>query len=135
MESKAHGGRTGEPVRTKEVKRFESDIIGLNSHGIFVSLYSDICGKGQVEIDLLHTNKFAIYLSNNNFDGEIIKDFVNLVYKLDKIMTELNTDNSFKITTESMNSVKNYLIDFGNKIATLKTSMKNNIAILNENIF
>lgn len=132
IESKAHGGKTGEPVRTKEVKRFESDIIGLNNHGIFVSLYSDICGKGQVEIDLLHTNKFAVYLSNNNFDGYIIKDFVGLVYKLDRVITDLNTDNSFKITTESMNNVKNYLTDFANKITILKTSMKNNIAILNE---
>lgn len=132
VESKAHGGKTGEPVRTKEVKRFESDIIGLNNHGIFVSLYSDICGKGQVEIDLLHTNKFAVYLSNNNFDGHIIKDFVGLIYKLERVITNLNTDNSFKITTESMNSVKTYLTDFANKITILKTSMKSNIAILNE---
>ena len=38
--------------------------IGLNNHGIFVSLNTRICGKGLLEINLLHNNKLAIYLSS-----------------------------------------------------------------------
>ena len=57
IESKAHGRDNGENVRTQEVKRFESDLEHLNSHGIFVSLYSGICGKGAIEFEFLPTIK------------------------------------------------------------------------------
>ncbi len=132
IESKAHGQFTKEPVRTSEVKRFESDITGLNCHGIFVSLYSGICGKKQIEIDLLPNNKFAVYLSNNNYDCEIIKDHINLIYKLDSIISSATSDDTFRINTESMAVLRNYLNDFNTKINVLKINMKNSINILNE---
>ncbi len=120
------------PIRNEEIKRFESDIMGLNNHGIFISICSDICGKGQIEIDLLSNNKFAIYMSNNNYDGSIIKDYIHLLYKLDNIMSISNDDNNFKINTESMKIIKNSLIDFNNKVSSLKTNLKTCMTILND---
>jgi hypothetical protein len=131
VESKAHGKDTGENVRVAEVKKFESDLLTLNNHGIFVSLYSGICGKGAFEIELLPNNKFAVYLSNNNYDGDIITDVVRLIYKLDRFTSGPESDN-ITISTDSMMRIKAYLTDFNRKIDDLKTSLKNSIRILNE---
>lgn len=131
VESKAHGKDTGENVRVAEVKKFESDLLTLNNHGIFISLYSGICGKGAFEIELLPNNKFAVYLSNNNYDGDIIADVVRLIYKLDRFVSGPESDN-ITISTDSMMRIKAYLTDFNRKIEELKTSLKNSIRILNE---
>jgi len=128
VEVKAHGRETGECVRTCEVKRFESDLISLNNHGIFVSLYSGIVGKGPIEIDLLPTNKFAVYVSNNNYDGDALKEFINLIYKLDGFVSG---EDGLTISTEAMLRIKTHIIDFNNKIGDLKKHMKNSIEILN----
>ena len=128
IEVKAHGRDTGECVRSEQVKRFESDLIGLNNHGIFVSLYSGIVGKAPLEIDLLPTNKFAVYISNNNYDGDAIKEFINLIYKLDGFVSG---EEGVKISTEAMTRVKAHLIDFNTKITALKTNMKSSLEILN----
>jgi hypothetical protein len=131
VESKAHGKETGENVRVSEVKKFESDLLTLNNHGIFVSLYSGICGKGSFEIELLPNNKFAVYISNNNYDGDIITDVVRLVYKLDRFTSGPESDN-ITISTDAMMRIKAYLTDFNRKIDELKTSLKHSIRILNE---
>ena len=131
VESKAHGKETGENVRVAEVKKFESDLLTLNNHGIFVSLYSGICGKGAFEIELLPNNKFAVYLANNNYDGDTITEVLRLIYKLDRFTSGPESDN-ITISTDSMMRIKAYLTDFNRKIDDLKTSLKNSIRILNE---
>lgn len=133
IESKAHGRDSGENVRWSQVKKFESDLLTLNNHGIFVSLYSGICGKGSFEIDLLPNNKFAVYLSNNNYDGDIITEVIRLIYRLDKFVSSENeTEDEFKISTDSMMRIRAYLTDFNRKIEDLKTTLKHSIRILNE---
>ena len=131
VESKAHGKETGENVRIAEVKKFETDLLTLNNHGIFISLYSGICGKGAFEIELLPNNKFAVYLANNNYDGDIITEVLRLIYKLDRFTSGPDSDN-ITISTDSMMRIKAYLTDFNRKIDDLKTSLKNSIRILNE---
>jgi hypothetical protein len=128
IEVKAHGRDTGECVRGEQVKRFETDLIGLNNHGIFVSLYSGIVGKAPFELDLLPTNKFAVYISNNNYDGDAIKEFINLIYKLDGFVSG---EEGVKISTEAMTRIKAHMIDFNTKITQLKTNMKASLDIIN----
>ena len=94
IESKAHGQNTGEKVRTKEIEKFERDLHELDNHGIFVSIYSEIVGKGSLEIKQLPNAKFAIYLSKNMFDVDTIKDMLYLLYKLDDIITTSSTNSS-----------------------------------------
>jgi Fe-S cluster assembly iron-binding protein IscA len=127
IESKAHNDN----VRVAEVKKFESDLLTLNNHGIFVSLYSGICGKNALEIELLPNNKFAIYLSNNNYDGDIITEIIRLIYTLDRFTTGPESEN-ITISTDAMMRIKAYLTDFNRKIDELRTSLKNSIRILNE---
>jgi hypothetical protein len=133
IESKAHGRDTGESVRTQEVNRFESDLIHLNSHGIFVSLYSGICGKGAFEFEYLPSiKKFAFYISRNEFDGGMIAEIVRLVYKLDTFVSDKDEDEMMSITHESIVKIKMHLNDFNRKIDDLKTNSKNSLRILNE---
>ena len=133
IESKAHGRDSGENVRTQEVKRFESDLTHLNSHGIFVSLYSGICGKGAIEFEMLpSTKKFAFYLSRNEFDGNIITEIIRLIYKLDTFVTDKDEADMILITHESILKIKTHLNDFNKKIDDLKTNAKNSLRILNE---
>jgi hypothetical protein len=130
IESKAHGRDNGENVRWNQVKKFESDLLTLNNHGIFVSLYSGICGKGSFEIELLPNNKFAVYLSNNNYDGDMITEVIQLIYRLDKFVS--NESEEFKVSTESMIRIRTYITDFNRKIDELKTTLKHSIRILND---
>jgi len=132
IESKAHGRDTGESVRSQEVRRFESDLTHLNSHGIFVSLYSGICGKGAIEFELLPSKKFAFYLSKNEFDGSLISEIVRLIYKLDTFMCDKDESDMMSINHESIVRIKSHLNDFNRKIDDLKTSAKNSLRILNE---
>jgi hypothetical protein len=115
-------------VGTMEVKKFESDLLGLDNHGIFVSLNTKICGKGLIEINLMHNNKFSVFLSCNNYDREIIKDMVTLIYKLDSY----NSDDNFKLTQESVTRIKNYIVDYVIKIKSIKTHLKTSLDLLGQ---
>lgn len=124
LEIKAYQNSVG----TIETRKFENDIIGLNTHGIFISLHSGICSKGQIEFDKLPTGKFAIYISNNN-DMDIIKEYILLLFKFD---TLCNFDDDFSINQESIMDIKRYLDSQNNKISFIKTNMKTCMTALNE---
>jgi hypothetical protein len=118
----------GESVRSAEVKRFESDVTKLKNHGIFVSLNSPIVGKSNMEIDLLPTNKLACYLSNNNYDGQTIKELINVIYMMDGFMSD---DSELKMSYDTMTKIKTYLNDYANKVIHLRLNMKSSLEILN----
>lgn len=141
LESKAHGEGTGEKVRAKEVARFQSDLMGLNVNGIFVSLHSGIVGKGEMEIDQLSNGKFAVYLSNNKYDVGVIHDMLMLLYRLDKITAaaagegDAAIDDTIKVPQETMRRVQMYLKDFAGKVAVTKTHLKDSMSLLSELTF
>ena len=143
LESKAHGEGTGEKVRAKEVLRFQSDLLGLNAHGIFVSLYSGIVGKGELEIEQLANGKFAVYLSNNKYDVGIIQDMLLLLYRLDKITSGAaggdgegeESEPVIRVPQETMRRVQLFLKDFAGKVAVTKTHLKDSLSLLSELTF
>ena len=133
LESKAHGQTSGEKVRAKEVTRFQTDLLGLNSHGIFVSLHSDIVGKSSVSIEQLASGKFAVYLSNNNYDVNIIQDMVCLIHRLDKICDRSSDEinGTIRLSQDTLTQIQLYLKDFASKAASLKTHLKESLNIVN----
>lgn len=138
VESKAHGEQTGEKVRAKETVRFQSDLLAMNSHGIFVSIFSEIAGKGKIEFQVLSNNKLAVYLSNNNYDVDIINDVLQLIYRVDQITRDggaAEAAGMIKVTPESMMRVQLYLKDFAVKVQTTKTHMKEAMSLLNDLTF
>jgi hypothetical protein len=131
IESKAHGQYTGEKIRSKEVEKFERDLLELDNHGIFVSVYSDIASKGQLEIIQLPNAKFAIYLSKNRYDCDIIQDMIYLLYKLDEIITTSNTNSKISLTPETILKIQNIIKTTSVKLNTVKSSLKDSISVLN----
>jgi hypothetical protein len=135
IESKAHGKDTNEKVRYKEVEKFQRDLLQLNNHGVFVSLYSGIVGIANFEIQQLSNGKFAVYLSNNNFDVDVIIDMIQLLYKLDRIVNNNTCDedeNKVSISVEALMRIKSYIRDYSNKINSIKLHMKESISLLSE---
>jgi hypothetical protein len=131
IESKAHGDSTGEKVRAKEVARFQSDILALNLHGIFVSLHSNIVGKGAVEVEQLTNGKFVIYLSNNNYDIDQVVDMLRLLYKLDTYSTDAERD-GVKFSNDTLKRVQLMITSLNDKIKATKSHLKESITLLND---
>ena len=131
IESKAHGQFNSDKVRTKEIEKFERDLLELNNHGIFVSIFADITGKGSIEINQLSNAKFAIYLSKNLYDCNIIIDMMYLLYKLDNIINTTETNSNISLTPENILKIQNIIKLFTTKINTVKSSLKDSISVLN----
>jgi hypothetical protein len=131
IESKAHGQNTGEKVRTSQVEKFEKDLLELDNHGIFVSVFSEITGKGVIEITQLPNAKFAIYLGKNMYDTSLINDMVYLLYKLDSIITTSKTNSNVSLSPESLIKIQTIVKSIALKINTVKTSLKDSISVLN----
>jgi hypothetical protein len=132
IESKAHGLNNGEKVRQKEVEKFERDLIHTNNHGIFVSLYSNIVGKNSIDLIQLSNGKFAIYLSNNNYNIENIIDSMNIIYKIDSIIQNSSNNDKFIISLETMMKLKSLINDNNTKLNSVKLHLRDSINILND---
>ena len=132
IESKAHGRGSGEKVRTKEINKFKSDLMQLDNHGIFVSLYSNIVGKGELELEQLSNGKFAIYLSNNAYNMDLIVDMIQLLYKIDKITDMHNAEGGVILTTETMIRIQRIIKENNNKILSLKSHLRQSVQIVND---
>lgn len=134
IESKAYGAQNGNKVSAREVTKFRDDLMSLDAHGIMVSLHSGIAGRpGMFEIEQLSNGRFAIYLSNNEYDAATIVSMVHLLYRLDKVANAAGDDGmDLRVPPHVIQSVRMYLKDFAVKISHVKTQMKNSLALLNE---
>jgi hypothetical protein len=132
IESKAHGQNNGEKVRQKEIEKFERDLIHTNNHGIFVSLYSNIVGKNSIDLIQLSNGKFAIYLSNNNYNIDNIIDSMNIIYKIDSIIQNSLNNEKFIINIETMMKLKSIINENNTKINSVKLHLRDSINILND---
>ena len=94
-----------------------------------MSVYSDITGKGSVEITQLPNAKFAIYLSKNMYD--MISDMIYLLYKLDEIISTSATNSNLTLSPEMIMKIQNIIKSFATKLTTVKTSLKDALALLN----
>jgi len=74
-------------ISHNQVEKFKRDLIERDNHGIFVSIKTKISNKCDIDIEQLINGKFAIYLSNNNYDVDFIINLLYFIYKLDSIFT------------------------------------------------
>lgn len=132
IECKAHGKDTHDKVRHKDIEKFERDLMTLNNHGVLVSLYSGIVGMGNCEIRQLANGKFAVYLSNNNFDMDTITTMIKLLYRLDSIVKVSDEADVFKLDRHQLLKIKRLLMDYAQRIQTVKANMKDSITILSD---
>lgn len=128
VESKAYSGR----VNYKEVDKFQRDLLALNNHGIFVSLHSGISNVSNFEIRQLENGKFAVYLSNNNYDIDAIVNMMYVIYKLDALCCTATTDVGVKISKENMSRLRVLLCDYTGRLNQVKANLKDNISIISD---
>jgi hypothetical protein len=133
IESKAIGLGTGEKVRAAETAKFVRDLTELNVHGIFVSLHSGIVGKARIELDAMPNGKYAVYLSHNEYDVDIIADMLELLYRLDVLTCK--DDAEVRVSAEALKRAQAHLLDFATKVRACKTHMKESLSLLNEMAF
>jgi len=95
-------------------------------------LYSGIVGVGNFEIQQLSNGKFAVYLSNNNFDIDIIVDMIHLLHKLDYIIDCAKNDDCLRISTDALSRLQECVKDYGMKIQSAKSHLKETVSLLNE---
>jgi hypothetical protein len=116
-------------VSKTEIEYFEKYLLELNTNGIFVSAYTDIAGKGSIDIFQLPNAKFIIYLSKNLYDCDVIVDMIFLLFKLDRILSNKNSDNT--LTPRNIIRIKHIIQNFDSKINSIKSNLKNVISTLN----
>jgi hypothetical protein len=122
-------------VGKDNIDKYIRDIEIKKKHSIFISLFS---GINEISEDFhlkIYKNKYiSIYLSNNNFNIDKIKQATNLIYSLSEIMEYRNDD--ITINSEKMVKINKLISEFNNNINELKElnrQMKNNIEKLNIN--
>lgn len=133
IEVKAHGRDTNEKVRHKEVEKFQKDLMLTNCHGIFVSLYGDIVGIQNLEFIQLANGKFAAYLAKNNYDIEAIVSIIQLIQKLDAIVSKKeNGSDSILISTNAIKKIQSLMKDYNTKINHVRAHLKDSLNIIND---
>lgn len=134
IESKAVGKETGDKVKSKDVEKFQRDLLQLNNHGIMVSLYSGIVGVSNFEIQQLPNGKFAIYLTNNKYDIDIVINMINLLYTLENIVSKgkEHGDSGVKVSQDTLLRVKGCIQEYNNKIQSIKAHLRDSMALLSD---
>lgn len=130
IECKAHTDR----VRGKEVEKFKRDLLQTNNHGILVSLKSGICGmKNYFELQHLRNGKFAVFLSNNEYDADTIVQMIILLHKLDSIVKMRDGgDGGFVLSQDTLARVQALVRDGVQKLVSMKLHLKQCLGILDE---
>jgi hypothetical protein len=114
-------------VDTQEVVKFRTDLEELNEHGIFISLQKGIANKGDVDMEILPNNKIAVYLSHNNYNIDVIDDWVNILYDFDRYITGLvkeNDPDNVQIAQETLAQIKTVLNENQDKIDTVRNHLR-----------
>jgi hypothetical protein len=118
----------GGKIRTNIVDKFRSDLIGLNTSGIMISLWSGIVSKSEIEIEQLPTGKFAVYLSNTGNNADRLVEFIYLLHKLEK----LYVSDGMMMSSETLTRIRNIVSDNLRRINDIRTHLTTSISILNE---
>ena len=97
---------------------------------ILRSLHSGIVGVSDSRCEQ-PTGKFAVYLSNNNFDIDVVVSMVLLLYRLDAMSRKNDENVGIWVSHETLTYVKEFMNDHMTKLQTVKSHLKESINILN----
>ncbi len=124
-------------VGVKELDKFRRDLLGLNTHGVFVSIQSGIVGMAELEFEQLPTGRFAVYLSNNHFNVDIVADWISVMHKIERMACPAEDSHEtgstvVRVPEEVMREVHRHLLDFSSKVGLLKVNLRECMALLNQ---
>lgn len=116
-------------VPQTEVDKFIHDLHSCNNHGIFISLYSSISNKPLFDFEQLSNGKFAIYLSNNQYNYKIIIRMLRILYKLDSIISTKNNSN-ITISPDNILLIQKQIHSFNDTVSSIHTNLKHTLELV-----
>jgi hypothetical protein len=116
-------------VPQTEVDKFLLDLQSCNNHGIFISLYSNIANRPLFDFEQLPNGKFAIYLSNNQYNHKIIIRMLRILYKLDSIVSTKNNSN-ITISPDNIILIQQQINTFNDTITSIHSNLKHTIELV-----
>lgn len=119
-------------IPSQEVKKFISDTENKNKHGIFISQYSPIANKENFQVDI-DGDRVLLYISNVNYDLDVIKTGVSIIDNFVKSMSKLNLSGETEIVQRKVlekfnDEYKRFIV----KRDTLVSKLKDNYNSLQE---
>lgn len=127
------------PVPTKEVKKFHRDLELNKCYGIMISNNSHITLKTNLEMETINPECKCIYVSNNDYNCDIIKLLVKIFENMYAIKTEdTNTTISMEKYVLILDNYKNlidqinafidiYKKDYEKQVKMLKSMVKKSV--------
>ena len=125
------------PVPTKDVDKFERDLMATSAHGIMCSIGSKIVQHGDVGMSQLPNGRLAFYLSNVGEDVDVVVTFLHVIYKLDAI-TAATTDNAaaavpgLKLPESTVRLAQDLLKGHVEKTRAMKANLNECLRLLGE---
>ena len=125
-----------EKVPLSEIKKFHSDLNGLKTHGIMVSLTSGIVGKNEIDMKQLPGGKFAMYVSNNQYDVHMIETLLQFLYKFEdaaRVRTDdavEDTSNVIKLPREILRRITYELQDADSRMSEMRVHLNASLQLL-----
>ena len=133
IDVKNHGGQSSKEdgrIRTAEVKRFENDVLNCSSHGILVSLHSPICGKDGMNIERLPNGKLTVYLSNNEYNVNVICEMLQIFHFIDDFCSQTDTNNDLHLSTDVVQKMNDIIKETEKRIYELKNNLEQSLKIV-----
>lgn len=113
-------------VQKIDVQKFISDIQLNNCSGILCNVFGGISNKEHLEIDIIDNN-IIVYIHEHNFNPEIFKVAINIIYYMSDIIKKNNGDGKICIDKDFFNALKieyNYFLQtFNQQLNIIKTSI------------
>jgi hypothetical protein len=132
VECKAYGKESGVDVKESMVKKFLSDLIKTETHGVMVSVHSGISSKNDIDFEIVPTtNKFAFYVSGNYC--QVVPEIIRLVYKFDKLYNPDDQDSNVTVlSNHTVTLIRDHISDFGRKLSEIKSHLDTSVRLLGQ---
>lgn len=113
-------------VPDKEVQKFFKDMDTNQSHGILISINSDISGK-HLLIEKYKNNTFAMFIPNLSSYPDYLRNMIYIIFSIEEFFGNQNKD--IYISNQTFDNISSIISTYNtqikNIIDTLNTSIKN----------
>jgi hypothetical protein len=113
-----------------DLEKFFDDCKLNNTCGILCSAFSGICNKKHMEIDIIE-GRVYVYISNHNFDSELFKLAVRVIYGINSIIKERKTDD-ITLQTLLFERLKVEFMYFNQTLQTHLDAIKSSVASISQ---
>jgi hypothetical protein len=110
-------------VGQRDVDKFRSDLNTLQNSGIMLCMKNGVVGKKNLEVEQLVCGKFAVFLTNNNYDMSIVNEVIRLLYFLES-STQSEDKGVVKLSQEMLSRLHTTITDGKQRVNSIRTHMK-----------